>query len=516
MTPGLLWRFVAWRLRRCLPGDRVEPMLVDLLDDYAPRRGSGRVRSGVWLLGEAWSLEVAYRAERRTRVRERNMPDLESLGQDVRMACRSLTRTPGVAAAITITLAIGIGANTAIFAIVNGVLLQPLPYPDEGRLVSLAHIGPGSSAEIPSAPYLYFTYRDSARTIERVGLWRTGASTVTGFDRPEQVQALYVTHEILPLLGIPPLAGRTFTEKDDAPGSELTIVLSWGYWQRRFGGDESIVGRQLTIDGMVATVIGVLPHTFRFLDRPVDVVYPFQLDPAKVTLGRYVFQSLARLRPGVTLANATADLAGVVPMAIERFPPPAGYTRERFARRPVTPHLTPIRDEVIGDIGRTLWVVMGALAVVLVIACANVAHLLLVRADGRRRELAVRVALGATPARIVTSLLVEGVLLGVIGGAAGLAVASSALHVVLALGPANLPRAQDIADRSARPGVRPGNLARVRRVAGTAAGLEALHFQSCAVAHRWRPDGERRGSGRAARSSSCRWRSRSCCSSARA
>lgn len=442
--PSVLWRLIAWRLRRRLPGDRVEPVLVDLLDDYDLRRTSGRIRSGLWLLREARSLEVAYRQEFPARERALDVLRLESLWREAKVSGRSLARTPGVTAAITITLAIGIGANTAIFAIVNGVLLRPLPYPDETRLVSITHRSPGGTTDIPSAPYLYFTYRDTARSLERVGLWRTGTSTVTGLDRPEQVQALYVTYEILPLLGIPPLSGRTFSEKDDAPGSDLTIMLTWGYWHRRFGADESVVGRTLTIDGMTGTVIGILPEAFVFLDRPVDVIYPFQFDPAQVTLGRYVFQSLARLKPGVTLESATTDLAGVVPIAIGRFPPPPGYTRDRFAARPVQPHLTRIKDEVVGDIGRTLWVVMGALGVVLIIACANVAHLLLVRADARRVEFAIRAALGANRSRIVSSLLVEGVVLGVIGGAAGLLVAYSVLQAVLVLGPASLPRAHDI------------------------------------------------------------------------
>jgi putative ABC transport system permease protein len=444
MIPGL-WPLIAWRLRRQLPGDRVEPILLDLLEDYAARRRtSGFLRSGLWLLREAGSLEVAYRTQARAQ-REPRRSWLDALWQDTRISCRSLMRAPGVTATITITLAIGIGANTAIFAIVNGVLLQPLPYPDAGRLVSITHRSPGSRTDIPSAPYLYFTYRDTARTIERVGLWQAGTSTITGLDRPEQVQRLFVTHEILPLLGIAPLAGRTFSEADDVPGSPVAVMVSWGYWQRRFGGDASAVGRPLTIDGMAGTVVGVLPRTFRFLDRPVDVIYLFQLDPALVQLGRYVFPSLARLKPGVTIASATADLAGVVPRAIERFPPPAGYTRDRFAAKPVTPYLTPLKDEVVGDVGRTLWIVMGALGVVLIIACANIAHLLLVRADGRRREFAVRVALGASPSRIVAGLLVEGVLLGLTGGAAGLLVAYAGLSAILAFGPANLPRAQDIA-----------------------------------------------------------------------
>jgi putative ABC transport system permease protein len=439
-----LWRVVAWRLRRRLPSDRVEPVLVDLLEDYEVRLRSGPKGSWIWLWQEARSLDVAYRRHRRARRPGWERPRLESLWRDARLSARSLARTPVVTIAILVTLAAGIGANTAIFAMVNGVLLRPLPYPDEARVVSVTHRAQGSEADIPSAPYLYFTYRDSARSVEEIGLWRTGTSTVTGLERPEQVQALYVTHEIVSLLGIPPAFGRLFSAKDDEPASDLTVMLSWGYCQRRFGGDQSMVGRTITIDGMTGTVIGILPQKFSFLDRPVDVIYPFQFDPAQVTLGRYVFSSLARLKPGATIESATADLTSLVPVAIDRFPAPPGYTRDRFAARPVRPHLTPVKAEVVGDVGRMLWVVMGALGVVLIIACANVAHLLLTRADGRREEYAIRAALGASRSRIVTSLLVEGVLLGVAGGLAGLVMASAVLSGVLTFGPENLPRAGDI------------------------------------------------------------------------
>ena len=444
MKPGLLWSFVDRRLRRRLPEQRAEPILVDLFEDYLPRRRTARVRAGFWLLSEARSLEVAYRAERRVQTTGQRAPLTEFLWREMRLGWRSLARTPVVTSAIALTLAIGIGANAAIFAIVNGVLLRPLPYPDEDRVVSITHRSPSSSTDIPSAPYLYFTYRDTARTFERLGLWSSGLSTVTELDRPEQVRAIYVTHEILPLLGAAPFIGTTFSQIDDEPGRPLTTVLTWGYWQRRFGGDPAVIGRQFTIDGMRTSVIGVLPKTFRFLDQPVDLIYPWQLDQGAVTLGRYTFQSLGRMRPGVSIEEATADLTAAVPVAINRFPPPPGFTRERFLRSPMTVRLTPVRDVVIGDIGRTLWVLMGALGLVLVIACANVAHLLLVRADGRRRNFAVQAALGASRARLAAGQLIEGIIFGVMGGIGGLGVAYAALQGLLLVGPANLPRAADV------------------------------------------------------------------------
>jgi predicted permease len=400
------------------------------------------------------SSEDARRAARRdmggiSQVRDayrdvRGVPLLETVWRSVRFGARSLRRTAGVTMAVVATLAIGIGATVAIFAVVNGVLLKPLPYPDADRLVAIGHRAPGTDEDIPSAPYLYFAYRDQARLLDGIGLWRSGPSTVTGLDKPEQVQALVITREILPILGVPPLIGREFSERDDSPGRPQTVILTYGYWQRRFGGDPAIVGQRLMIDGQPAEIIGVMPQRFGFLDRPIDLLYPFQLDRSQVTLGRYVFQSLARLKPGVTLGNATADLTRVVPLAIEQFPPPPGYTRAQFARRPMTPRLRPLHAEVVGDIGGTLWVVMAALGMVMVIVCANVGNLLLVRADGRAQELAVRAALGASRARIVGELLVEGLLVALAGGVAGVATAYGVLRIVLAFAPATLPRLEEI------------------------------------------------------------------------
>ncbi len=376
---------------------------------------------------------------------QRGLPLLETLWRDVRFGMRSLRRTPGVTAAVIATLAVGIGANTAIFSIVNGVLLKPLPYPNASALVSVGHLG-GANAddELPSAPYLYFTYREDNRTLAGIGLWRTAASNITGLDRPEQVNTLLVTSDLLPVLDIAPLAGRQFSDDDDAPGRPPTIMLTFGYWQRRFGGDLSVLGRRLVVDGQASTVIGIMPAAFRFLDAHVDIIAPFQLDRTQVTLGRYVFSSIARLKPGVPLSAASADLARLVRVAIERFPPPAGYTRERFLQHPLVPRLRPLKQQVVGDSGTMLWILMGALALVLLIACANVANLLLVRASGRQQELAIRAALGASWTRLARELMTESVLLGLLGGAAGLGVAYSGLHVLLTLGPAHLPRQEDI------------------------------------------------------------------------
>jgi putative ABC transport system permease protein len=375
---------------------------------------------------------------------QNSIPILDTLLRNLRFAGRSLRRTPAVSVVIIATLAIGIGGTAAIFAVVNGILLKPLPFPDADALIAVNHGLTGTGDELPSAPYLYFTYREENRTLAGVGLWSTRAVNVTGFDRPEEVRALFVTADVLPILGIQPLLGRQFSGQDDSPLAPPTLLLTYGYWQRRFGGDASAVGRPLVVDGQSGDVIGVMPKRFRFLDQQVDVIIPFQLDPSQVTLGRYVFPSIARLKPGSSLADASADIVRMVPLARERFPPPPGYTRDQFARHPVTPRLTPLKQVLVGDVSRTLWVLMGALGLLLLIACANVANLLLARAEGRQRELAIRAALGASRSRISGELLVESTLLGLLGGIAGLLLAWQGLHLLVAAGPANLPRLDEI------------------------------------------------------------------------
>ena len=358
---------------------------------------------------------------------------------------RRLARAPMFTVITLITLAIGIGANTAIFSVLNGVLLKPLPYPDPDRLVGVwetAHLQ--GMQEVNASPATYFTFREESRTFQDIGLWRYDSVNITGTGEPEQIDALDITDGLLPILGGQPIRGRWFTHKDDSPGSPKTVILSYGYWQRKFGGDPSVVGRRIVVDGEASEIIGILPPGFRFMNSTAALIEPLQLDRAKVFIGNFSYRAVARLKPGVTLAQANADVARMLPMMLDKFPPAPGISIKMFQEARFGPSVRPLKVDVIGDIGKVLWVLMATIAVVLFIACANVANLMLVRAEGRQQELAIRAALGAGWSRIARELLLESVALGVAGGLAGVGLAYAALKLLVSIGPANLPRLESI------------------------------------------------------------------------
>jgi putative ABC transport system permease protein len=346
-----------------------------------------------------------------------------------------------------ITLALGIGANTAIFSVINGVLLKPLPYPKAQQLVGVWHLAPGISGisgDINCSPTMYFTYREQGRTFQDFGLWTNDGATVTGAGEPEQVQSLDVTYGTLNALGVQPAMGRWFSQADDTPGAPDTVILTYGYWQRRFGGNPSAVGRSLIVDAKPHTIIGVMPQDLRFLSSSADLIVPIQFDRSKIFLGQFSYQGIARLKPGVTLEQANADVTRMLPIWLRTWPPPSGFSRALFENAHFAAKIQPLKKEVVGDIGATLWVLMGTIGLVLLIACANVANLLLVRAESRQQELAIRAALGAGWRRIAGEMLLESLTLGVLGGALGLALAYAAVRALIAKGPATLPRLSEI------------------------------------------------------------------------
>ena len=343
------------------------------------------------------------------------------------------------------TLAIGIGANAAIFSVVNGVLLKPLPFSEPDRLVSVWHAAPGINIPLLNmGPTNYFVYKDEGRTFESIGMWDGAAVSVTGTGDPEHIQAMLVTEGTLATLRVDAAMGRRFSEDDVKPGAPDRVMLTHGYWQRKLGGDPSAIGKPMNIDGKPHEIIGVLPASFRFLDRRPQVLLPFHFDRAKVFAGNFSYQAVARLKPEANLEQANADVGRMLPLIIERYPLPPGFTKQMWHDAKLSPRVRPLSADVIGDIGQTLWILLGTVGFVLLIACANVANLFLVRAEGRQQELAIHAALGASWKRIMWELLSESLTLAAAGGAAGLALAYGALTALKAIAPGGLPRLEEI------------------------------------------------------------------------
>jgi predicted permease len=343
-----------------------------------------------------------------------------------------------------LTLAIGIGANTAVFSVVNAILLKPLPFHDPDHLIAIwAKIPRQTQKEWPMSPAAYFTFREEGKVFQDIALWGMFWDNMTGNGEPEQVDALYVTDGFLPLLGVRPILGRSFSRVDDSPGPP-TVILMNDYWRRKFGGDASVIGRRIMVDGESTEVIGVMPPGFWFMDKHAAVIAPFQFDRAKVFIGQFSYQALARLKPGETLASASVDVGRMFPIMLDRFPPQPGMTRQMAQSLALQPIVRPLKSDLVGNIGKLLWVLMGAIGAVLLIACANVTNLLLVRSEGRRQELAIRAALGAGWWGIAKELLLESIVLGVSGGLLGVGVAYGALRLLAVINPGNLPRLDQI------------------------------------------------------------------------
>jgi len=385
---------------------------------------------------------------------------LESLRGDLRDAGRAMRHNLTFTGVVVLTLAVGIGANTAVFSVLNSVLLKPLPYPRAEELVTLHQIAPGVSGSGSSAdglrlsPSMYVTYAEQNRTFESLGAWTTTFSTLTGVAEPESVSVILVSDGVLQALNVPPAAGRWLTAEDQIGATRpqpsifmapTTVMLSYGFWQRRFGGDRSVIGRTISLDTRPKEIVGVMPQGFRIGNVDADVIWPAAFDRGRLTLGGFIYQGVGRLKPGITIAQANADLTRMVPIWMESWSDGPGSNPRVYETWKIASDLRPLKEDVVGSVTDVLWVVMATIGLVMLIACANVANLLLVRAEVRQRELSVRAALGASRGRIIRGLLVESVLLGVIGGALGVGLAYAGVRVLVAIGPANLPRLNEIA-----------------------------------------------------------------------
>ena len=375
---------------------------------------------------------------------------IEQLLRDVSYGLRVLRKSPGFTVVAVLTLAIGIAANAAVFSVVNSVLLEPLRYPNPQQLVALRQTAPGAaglanfSEGLPLSASMYFSYAEHNRTFQSMGVWFPGTASVTGLAEPDQVRTVSVSDGVLEAFDVPPILGRWLSAADQTPRGAERVMLSYGYWQERFGGSASAVGRNIIVDSRSREIVGVMPKGFRIVGEEPDLILPLAFDRAKLILAGFGYEGVARLRSGVAIAQADADLSRMLPIWMDSWSNGPGTNPHFYNTWRITPQIRPLKEQVVGNVADILWVVMATVGIVMLIACANVANLLLVKGESRQQELAIRAVLGAPKSRIVGGLLVESIILGLTGGAIGLALAEAGLRLLIAIGPANLPRLTDI------------------------------------------------------------------------
>lgn len=360
---------------------------------------------------------------------------MSNLIQDFKFALRTLRKSPGFTLVAVITLALGIGANTAIFSLVNAAMIRPLPYPNSGRLMSIYHAYTKLNMDhVTVSPITYSYYRDNAKSFEHiaaVGGYRA-PQNLTGGGDPERVRTMKATASFFPVFGTQPALGRVFTADEDKPGAGRVAVLSYGLWNRRFGSDTGIVGRDITLDGANYTVIGVMPKGFEF-PQEAELWIPMGFTPEEAQVQSEFLDVVGTLKPGVTVEQAQAEMqkmtAEVMEISKEASLGSLGWSVKTM----------PLRAAAVTNVKTALWILLGAVACVLLIACANVANLLLTRATARQKEIAIRAALGASRWRIATQVLAEGVLLGLLGGALGVLLGYAGLNLLLNTLPMRIP-----------------------------------------------------------------------------
>jgi predicted permease len=441
----LLLRLCPARVRR-EDGAAMEEMFARRLEDA---RASGR-RTRLWRR-EIFALLALAVSERwrgcggatRTNDSIQKAGRMDRMGQELRHAARRLLRSPGFTLTAVATLALAIAANAAIFAVVERVVLNPLPYPQSDRLIELDHgsVGLRVSSGLGNTPGLYFHYVERSRVLDGAALYRSLDRTISGDGEPERIRVTRVTPSLGSVLRVSPALGRWFTEQEGTPGATPTAVLSHKLWARRYNSDAMVIGRQLNLDGVATAIVGVMPASYAFPEPAIDAWVAEPL-ARSMGFGLWNYNGVARLRDGVTLDAARTDLTNLIADVPAAFPGDATAlgnveTKLRFTGRT-------LMDATVGGVTRALWILLAAVGVVLLVACANVANLILVRSEARQREVAVRRALGATRFGIARFFITESVLLSIAGGAVGLLIAAGTLRLLLAFGPATLPRLHEI------------------------------------------------------------------------
>lgn len=367
---------------------------------------------------------------------------MTGLINDVRQAVRGLLRYPSFTAIAVLTLGLGIGANTAVFTLVDGVLLSPLPFDAPDELVALRHQGRDGADQLPMSDGLFRFYEEQATSVEGIALHSRAVVNLVSDGEPERVAAQVVTPGFFEVLGVAPVLGRTFTDAEGGPDGERVAILSDGFWEQRFGRDPSVLGRSLDVNGRPSRIVGVMPPDFGHPDRDARFWLPYRIDPAQAPLASFGANGIARLAEGSSIDGLDAELRGLVTRLSDYFPENGGAD---FLRQVgLTPIVLPLHEDVVGDAGRTLWVLLGTVGFVLLIACANVANLLLVRAESRQRELALRVAVGAGRAQVLRTFLSESAALAIAGSALGMVISTLAVRLTLANVPADIPRIAEV------------------------------------------------------------------------
>jgi predicted permease len=367
---------------------------------------------------------------------------MAGLLNDLRYALRGLLRYPAFTTVAVLTLALGIGANTAVFTLVDGILIRPLPFPESEELVSIQHVGRGGQDQLPISEGLYLLYREQASSLDGIAMYAGFAMNLVSGEEPERVSVQGVTPSFFDVLGVGPVLGRAFVPEEELPGAEPVVILSHGLWERSFGEDPGVVGRTLDLNGVNRRVVGVMPRGFGYPSQDMQMWVPFEVDPARAPLAAFGAGGIARLASGRNIDGALAELQGLISRLGELYPDSGAPAF--LAEVELRALVRPLKEVLVGDISTTLWILLGTVGFVLLIACANVANLLLVRAETRQRELALRLAMGAGKREVVRFFMGESLLLALAGGGLGIAVSSWALGISARFIPTDLPRMAEV------------------------------------------------------------------------
>ena len=426
MSPASLWvRFVSGLVPADVRAEWVEEWNAELVSRHGSMTYAWGALADAWYLRtEGWTMDAMVR--------------------DVRTAVRGLTRSPFFTVLSGLTLAVGIAANTAIFSVVDGVLINPLPFPEAERLVSYNHEAPGLGVNVPLIPHsqaMFVHYEANARELESLAVvTNTNVSLLTEGSDPQQLSAAIVTRRYFDVMGVQPMIGRGFVEGEDREGAEPVVVLGYALWEQTFGADPSVLGELVELDGTRRRVVGVMPEGFTVLDE--ELWFPLPIDPETPQAGSLSLIGIGRLAEGATPESADTEMEQLLFRLAEEQAEslPAGILEQAG----MTADVKPLKEVVVEDVRKVLWVLLGTVGIVLLVACANVANLFLVRAEGRQREQALRTALGAGRMEIARQYLTESVVLALAAGALGLVLAEAGVRGLLALAPADLPQALSI------------------------------------------------------------------------